>query len=284
MSRPIIKSTSGFSLVELLIVIAIITLLLQMLFPAVQSVREAARRTNCANSLRNLGLAVQLYESAHMALPLANNNEPNHNCVQFLLPYLEQAALFDKYDFDEDWDSERNQPLTDTELNILRCPTAPRDYPYVSDYAVCVQVDKVLAQEMAAEGLIRERNDLIGLLRHTDEKRTFSDVTDGLSNTIVFCEMSGRPDRYELGVLTKVNDVPGSRWGDNEAPFSIGKRSNGRELQTGSQLMNVTSATEIYSFHNQGANFTFGDGSTRFIAEDIDPDALVSLITASEGD
>ena len=276
------NSKRGFTLIELLIVIAIIGVLLQLLLPAVQTAREAARRIQCANNLRNLSIAVQHFESEFKHLPQASNSEPNHNFVQFLLPYVEQQSLFKQYNFDENWDWQGNSSATEVELSLMRCATAPQNYSYISDYSVCVQIDEALADAMVSEGLIEERSSLVGMLR--SKPRPISAVTDGLSNTIVFCEISGRPDRYEFGKKTVVDDIPGSRWADHEATFSIGNRSNGTEFHMGSQLINATNATEIYSFHQNGCNFTFGDGSTRFVEENIDPDVLVSLVTASGGD
>jgi len=253
-----------------------------MMIPAVQSAREAARRMQCANNLRNLAVAVSTYESVNRTYPLAYKRKPKHNFVQFILPYMDEQALYDLYDFKQDWDSEHNRPVTDSEIDLLRCPSAPREYSFVSDYAVCVHVGKELAEYLLDEELIRERSDLTGLLRVRVVKA--SKITDGLSNTILFSETSGRPDIYVLGRLKKANTLLGSRWATDEARFDLEKRCDGIKLKQGTQLINCTSNDEIYSFHDLGANFAFADGSARFIFKDVDPDVLISYITAAAGD
>ena len=273
---------SGFTLIELLIVISICGLLMQLFVPAVQNAREAARRTQCASNLRQLAIAESNFESAKKSFSPGFSLKPRHNFVQYLLPQLEQQALFDKYDFKQDWNAGPNKDSTNIELAVLQCPTAPRDYPYLSDYGVCAHISEDLQDELVADGLIRERSDLIGVLRGSPVET--SKITDGLSNTVMFCETGGRPDHYVLGQLKKVNTITGSRWATPAGRFDLNYRCDGVKLKMGSQLFNCTSRNEINSFHGDGANFAFADGSTRFLIQDIDPDSFVSLITAGAGD
>ena len=93
-----INRKSGFTLVELLVVVSIIGLLVGLLLPAVQSVREAARRTQCANNLKQIGLAIQNYEAAHMQIPPSRPADGFLTWPVFLLPWLEQENLFDRFD------------------------------------------------------------------------------------------------------------------------------------------------------------------------------------------
>ena len=114
------RNKTGFTLVELLVVIAIIGILIGMLLPAVQSVREAARRTQCQNNLRQIGLACLNYESARQQLPPGVTDDDsslidaNHTGFVFLLPFMEQANLFDQFDLTTDWKSATNAPLPTT--------------------------------------------------------------------------------------------------------------------------------------------------------------------------
>src|SRR5690606_1066623 len=98
--------------------------------PAVQNAREAARHTQCQNNLRQLGLAIQNYESAHRLLPPGWVREENldHNFVQFLLPHLEMGSVLQQYDFKVSWKDKKNEPLTRVEVPMVRCPTAPREH------------------------------------------------------------------------------------------------------------------------------------------------------------
>jgi prepilin-type N-terminal cleavage/methylation domain-containing protein/prepilin-type processing-associated H-X9-DG protein len=127
----------GFTLVELLVVIAIIGILIALLLPAVQAAREAARRTQCANVEKQLGLAVLNYESAKKQLPNStrpggSTTAPRISGFTLILPYLEEATLYQKYDFTINWDATSgsggaNLVVTKTVIPALLCPSDPLD-------------------------------------------------------------------------------------------------------------------------------------------------------------
>ena len=122
---------AGFTLVELLVVIAIIGLLVALLLPAVQSARDAARRIQCVNNLKQLGLAVFNYEGAAGAFPYGSYHTSNNAAnlrTQFanwgilILPYIEEQALFDQYNMDLYNSHPDNRPVLRTPLSIQTCP------------------------------------------------------------------------------------------------------------------------------------------------------------------
>ena len=284
MKNPRLHKMSAMSLVELLIVMAIISLLVQLTIPAVQAAREAARRTQCQNNMRQLGLAAQNYESAHRLLPpgWVREEKLDHNHVQFLLPYIEMAALHQQYDFKVSWNDKKNEPLTRVEIPTVRCPTAPQDHPFISDYAVYMGVREAYNKILVDEKILQPRENTDGALR--GKPTPSAQVVDGISNTIFLCEMVGRPDKYHFGGRPVSGKVDGSRWASPVGRFEINGRCNGTKFHVGSQVVNCTNNNEIFSFHPQGANFLYGDASVQLLSEDIDPDVLVTMLTAKAND
>ena len=149
---PDSAASRGFTLVELLVVIAIIGILIAMLLPAVQSVRESARRVQCMNNIRQLSLAALNYESAHMHFPSGVLDDDDdltdalRNGWVDMLPFFEQNNLYRQYDLNSDWKTGINAELGKEELAIFRCPSSAGDVDVdqfgdfpggISDYAMC---------------------------------------------------------------------------------------------------------------------------------------------------
>ena len=127
---------TAFTLVELLVVITIIGILIALLLPAVQAAREAARRMQCGNNLKQLGVGFHNFECANGGFPprrwnqtMAANGVDNGytGWGTFLLPYIEQQALYDRYDWKYDFYDPINKAVVETKLSVFICPTTPRD-------------------------------------------------------------------------------------------------------------------------------------------------------------
>ena len=275
---------TGFTLVELLVVIAIIATLIGLLLPAVQSARESARRTNCLTNMRQLGLGIHSYMDARKKLPpgwttAAGSKRPPsaHNLITYILPYIEESTIFDQMDFGYDWGHLKNKSATASEIKLVRCPSAPKNADFVSDFAVCNNINTSVYNSLKSAKRITERSDLEGMLRKGPRK--MSDITDGLSKTFMLFEDGGRPKHYldggKEGQATK--KISGARWADVESWYNV-------HYQTAGRMQNVDNNNEIYSFHPQGCNYLMGDASARFFDDSLDPEVFVSLFTGSAGD
>ena len=270
-------ASRGFTLVELLVVITIIGILVALLLPAVQAAREAARRMRCANNLKQIGLGILGYESTHGVFPPASLHQPKkHNMLTFILPYVEQQSVYEKYTFSEHWSNWANRPATQVDIALFLCPTAPHDHPYVSDYATCEKIGVYL--DLIDAGTITRRSDWTNLFQPCGQVSTMAAVRDGLSNTFMLFENAGRPQQYVLGRRGERDNISGARWADDEAGFWLHSQCDG------SPIINCNNNNEIYSFHPGGANFLYGDGSVHFHGESMDAETFVSLFTRAAGD
>jgi len=282
---------NGFTLIELLVVIAIIGVLVALLLPAVQAAREMARRMQCRNNLKQIGLGIINYESTFRVLPPPKTVQPDHNVLTFLLPYVEQQAIYDQYDWNTNWSSTVNRPVRENEIDTFLCPTAPgrrecnnRRY-YASDYAPCENIHGSIRNPLVAAGVIADRSNWYNTFQpYWEGQSRLAAVRDGLSNTFMFFECGGRPYKFLENrrrgdpEASPKEPLSGAEWASAEAEFWI------HEVCNDSQLFNCSNRNEIYSLHPGGANFVYGDGSVHFHSETIDADTFVSLFTRAAGD
>jgi prepilin-type N-terminal cleavage/methylation domain-containing protein/prepilin-type processing-associated H-X9-DG protein len=316
MLQPIRTSQRrGFTLIELLVVIAIISILLALLLPAVQAAREAARRMACRNNVKQLALAAHNYHDCHNTLPPGAVGPltpafpqyltlKSHGLGTYLLPYVEQQPLASQYCWDVSWNETQNQPVANTQLQIWKCPSAPRDRiqdgmlttetpPPVEkfsgtgacgDYAGMSFVDKELVVRgvITLTGQLNERGHFDGVF-DVNSVRPLRDITDGSSQTILIAEGAGRPNLHYGRNEVSGKWVSGGPWASRNLLWCRGATTDG-SAPYGTCAINCTNNREMYSFHAGGANAAFADGSVHFLSASIDIQAFANLVTCAGGD
>ena len=167
-----LKRRTGFTLIELIVVICIVGILIVLFLPATRSARPAARRMQCMNNLKQIGLALHNYADVYQSFPPAYtvdaDGRPLHSWRTLILPYLDQAPLYRTIDLSKPWDDPANAAARETSLQVYRCPNA--DIP-----ANCT----TYVGNAAPNGSF-----------HPTESRNPADFTDGTSNTLMVIEVS----------------------------------------------------------------------------------------------
>ena len=311
MTRP---RQRGFTLIELLVVIAIIAILIALLLPAVQQAREAARRTECKNILKQWGLALHNYHDNFRTFPQGamglNNNPGVPNNMSFhvmLLPFIDQAPLYSQFNFSVHYGTAPNLNLNTNSTPLHFCPSArladrssnvagqwtihyygvagakgPKYAPQTGSYDMQHATNNFnTAHGNTATNGILTRN------RHT----RMADITDGTSNTLMVGEIS---EQAGVTPLTPVNLavswrpwVQGATVGDGGAMYPC---KNVRNPIGPSGYDSAGSPNQNYLFndvrfgspHTGGAHFVMADGAVRFLSANIDFPTYQSA--ASKGD
>jgi prepilin-type processing-associated H-X9-DG protein len=149
-----------------------IGVLVGLLLPAVQASREAARRMQCSNNMKQIALALHNYESAFRTLPPAftadANGKPLHSWRTLILPFMEQNALYQQIDFSKPWDDPVNLPFSKVVIPTYACPSGHTDSPEKTCYQVVVDPSSIFPG--------------------ANKATKFSEVTDGIRNTIFVIE------------------------------------------------------------------------------------------------
>jgi type II secretory pathway pseudopilin PulG len=293
-------------LVELLVVIAIIAILIGLLLPAVQKIREAANRTKCQNNLKQIGLGLANHESQYGYFPPGALRSPatgtvgpfyqkfgvtangvNHSWAVFLLPFIEQDNLYKKYDFNQNWASVANQPVHETQLAVMVCPSTPKKNRFNQKTVNGLAV-KAAASDYGPDNAYSDLLEGLGLVDPTairngvlqvNQAWSIPEILDGASNTSVIAEDAGRPDRWQAGKLKTANGQTDGGWADDADEYITHGFTVDGNSSPGPCHTNCTNNNEVYSFHTGGAYHVFADGSVHFIKSSMDIRMFVKLLT-----
>lgn len=259
----------GFTLVELLVVIAIIGVLVALLLPAVQQAREAARRAQCINNLKQIGLAMHNYHDTHRSLPAGFNNDLGWSWGAAILPFIEQKALYDEFGKTSilmDLSDPDILSATRVKLDGFRCPSDPA--PDLNDKSVPnVGAREEIAYASYVASMGTNKDATLGNLGTgmfwAKSYIKLRDVIDGTSNTFLAGE---REYQHSIGGIWAGTTTSGP--GHSNKKFILAS------THTGDGLINDPSKTKGFgSMHPGGAVFLFVDASAHFIPETIDATA-----------
>ncbi len=271
----------GFTLVELLVVIAIIALLISLLVPAVQAAREAARRMQCSNNIKQVATACHLHVDAFQVFPSFAGEGTALSYLGQVLPYIEQANAFNLIDQTKAWSHADNLVARETPIPMFQCPTTGKDLP-LQDSATGTN-SSIPSSPLRAHyaGIVgggangSSTEYVTGLFQLWNRRVGFGSIPDGSSNTMLIGEQSwdcGSSRAWIVGTTNLNYNNNGIYNGELvRYPMRLAHREDRSPFKN--------SQTSLGSRHPGGTNIALGDGSVRFLAEDIDLNTLISLAT-----
>lgn len=318
---PLTTRRRAFTLIELLVVIAIIAVLIALLLPAVQQAREAARRSQCKNNLKQLGLALYNYESTYTCFPPGSYNRFDRmpNWRAHLLPYLDQAPLYSKFDFNASFSGNNltstNVILANLSMPVYVCPSSSLK-PTTSDNSSFNNGNNTLLHmyvgisgatpdpggrttygSASNYGGFYTNN---GALLHNQITRQ-ADLSDGTSNVMMIGEQSGRVGLSDIrsayyggwsgskfgpdgdpNVVPVTGTYPGGADSWSTGLTSIRYAINSKTAAGGSSYP-WDPNTVLNSFHTGGVHVCMGDGSVRFLSDSTNFLTVQKLAVRDDG-
>ncbi len=283
----------GFTLIELIVVIGIIGVLVGLLVPAVQKVRESAARSHCQNNLKQIGLALHMYHGDNSRLPPSRLSDLHATWAVLILPYLDQSALYQQWNLPQTYYNQSAVART-TPVPVYFCPSRrdaqtppgvsvagdqnddPGPGPHVpgalGDYAACTGTDNCDGADCTGErnGAFRAAVDQFG--RNLGFVR-FASIRDGLSNTFFVGEKHIPIDSFGRGPLD-CSLYNGDYWLCSTR--SAGPKFPLADWRTGT-------VPQFGSYHPGICHFLLGDGSVRPLSNAIDPKILALLANIADG-
>ena len=301
MSRLKLQRYIGFTLVELLVVIAIIGILVALLLPAIQAAREAARRTQCNNNLKQLGVALQNYHDTHKRFAIGTRQQdPNSgggdiwnagihrkgSVLVKLLPFIESRGLYDPIQQNGDVEAQLEPPsVTPTpQMAPFRCPSDPYENTASppSSYAMSLGAQtmpgrtcndypgNLFGNGPAGHGSTENGNEISGVFSRYSWAARLADVTDGTATTIAIGEIRAICGDHHQGGWKNANAL----WTATTSPINYPTCPNELGGFSGTDGCNANgnwqTSQGFKSKHPGGAQFLFCDGSVHFLSESIE--------------
>ncbi len=297
----------GFTLIELLVVIAIIAVLVALLLPAVQQAREAARRTQCRNNLKQIGLAIHNYESSNLVFPPSSTSAftrgvwnwpgagPNdrtihlHSFASLILPYLEGSNIYNGIDYNISSLAPANRAMASQILPFYRCPSyTGREYSNDPYYVTTVGYDKFAVRNYVAIGA----KSVVGLsgaipadgVMYPGSRTGFRDITDGTSNTVMIAET--QEENASVWIDGSTASVA-ARWLDLTSPSFTGNSvsiNHTPYFPGGIFPASIGQDWGPSSKHAGGAHHLLCDGSVQFLSENMDVLLYDGLVSRNGGE